>query len=376
MVAVQIPERYPFDGSDASDEFEWRRMARLWATSGVVRDELAELAAAPVATQRKIQIAPGQAWVDGHFGQSVNTIVLDVPANATADARKDIVVVRVRRGSGSRGMELDYRTGSSASYPAPTETEPVWETVLYQVLVPAGFSQLSSADILDVRPYTSPEVDGGSGGGGGGGLSSVTAYGSQYTEDQLLNRDPSFEGVNIASFWQAITNCGLQYETSVAHSGSRSARMRAAAAGDMIAGVRVGTAGVPVTAGSTYRGTLWVRAQSSTRQVRARFNWYDAAGVFLSISNGPLSVDSAVAWSQYLVEAIAPASAAFVSLTAMVTAAAVNEDHYVDDFTLRQKLVPRSSIDFEAYIVDDPANDRVLVSGDVGSDLALFHYCR
>lgn len=373
-MAAPAPTRYPFDDSDIGGEEHWRLIARNWATSGVVRDRFSELAASPVSAQRQVSIAAGEVVIDGHFGYWPAASVLDVAPNNTGNTRKDLVVVRVRRGSANRGIELDVKTGS-ASFPTLTQTSVVWEEALFELAVPNAFAQLSSGDITDVRPYTSPDPTGGP--GSGVGLASVTQSGSAYTADKMVNRDGGVEFSTISTWWTAVTNAAVAAQTTVVYAGTQSGRMRAAANGMMVAGTLTGTSGIPVTAGSTYRGRVQVRAFSTVRQVRARLTWYDAAGVELSASNGTVSADSNSAWSTYSVEAVAPAGAAFVALQIRIDDAAINEDHFFDAAMLEQKLVPRSKLDFvDATLIDDPTNDAVRVYPSVGSEFALFTHFR
>jgi hypothetical protein len=104
---------WPTDGADGSvsSEARWRKMARMWAPSGVkaVGDLAPTLVAGPT-----INVAIGQCWVDGHFGE------LTAPASIPASSAGLLVV---RFTPADNHCELLYRDAVST----PTQTDPTWE---------------------------------------------------------------------------------------------------------------------------------------------------------------------------------------------------------------------------------------------------------
>lgn len=104
---------WPTDGGDGSvsSEARWRKMARIWANTGIRQggDLAPTLVAGPT-----INVAAGQCWVDGHFCELATAA--SVPASATG-----LLVVRFT--PADNHAELLYRDGVSV----PTQTDATFE---------------------------------------------------------------------------------------------------------------------------------------------------------------------------------------------------------------------------------------------------------
>jgi hypothetical protein len=121
---------WPTDGADGSvsSEARWRKMARVWAPSGVVKsgDLAPTLVAGPV-----INVAIGQAWIDGHLAELIAPAA--VPASATG-----LLVVRFT--PADNHAELLYRDGATV----PTLTDATYELQI---------ARMTAGAITDVRPF-------------------------------------------------------------------------------------------------------------------------------------------------------------------------------------------------------------------------------
>lgn len=85
------------------------------------------------------------------------------------------------------------------------------------------------------------------------------------------------------------------------------------------------------TPGSTWTGSVFVRAATTSQQVQAGLTWYDAAGRELATERvaGPAVSDSTATWTMLPVAGRAPATAASVVLQVRWTATAAGERHDV-----------------------------------------------
>jgi hypothetical protein len=131
MVAMNV---WPTDAADGSvsSEARWRKMARLWAASGVADKIGAEMA--PTLAFPNLTIKNGAAWVDGTYCELLGDQVLAVTANG-------LVVVRFDPAANT--AELLYRDGVSVPAQNPAGT---WELPIAQMIGSA---------LRDLRLYAS-----------------------------------------------------------------------------------------------------------------------------------------------------------------------------------------------------------------------------
>ena len=129
---------WPTDGVDGivSSEARWRKMARVWATSGV-----ALASADPVTTSQlaplllagpAIRVQAGAAWVDGHYAELATVQTVAATANG-------LLVLRFT--SADNRCELLYRDAVST----PTQTVATWELPL---------ARMAAGVMTDLRVYT------------------------------------------------------------------------------------------------------------------------------------------------------------------------------------------------------------------------------
>ena len=100
---------WPTDGAEGSvsSEARWRKMARLWAPSGVVTGLV------PTLGSGVINVTAGSAWVDGHYCE------LTSPASETNSAN-GLLVVRFTPASTTCS---NWSTGTECPLP-PKPTPP------------------------------------------------------------------------------------------------------------------------------------------------------------------------------------------------------------------------------------------------------------
>lgn len=99
-------------------------------------------------------------------------------------------------------------------------------------------------------------------------------------------------------------------------------------------------AGVPVVAGTTYSAAISLRALATLRSPSMMIRWYNAAGADLSDSTVVVP-EVAGQWARGTLSAVAPVNAAFASVGAVLTSAAVGEMHLADRLSLVSGAVPR-----------------------------------
>lgn len=155
---------FPFDsGAGASvTESEWRKMASLWLSDGVIRGDLDGLAVSQRATSANasVDVATGRAWVDGHFYESDAVENLTIDANSSGNARIDRIVVKADLSANT--IALAVVKGTAAATPTPpalTQSASVWEIPLARVAVADSFTSIADADITDERQYAAGKQD-------------------------------------------------------------------------------------------------------------------------------------------------------------------------------------------------------------------------
>jgi hypothetical protein len=141
-----------------------------------------------------------------------------------------------------------------------------------------------------------------------------------------LIANPSDE---IAVGMSAESGTSVARSTAQAYVGGASTALTCTTAGTVAATCGYGIAGQPVSPGTTYTASLYVRAATTGRSVTLGIDWYNAAGTYLSSATGSAVTDSTT-WGRRTVTGASPASAAFATVKVYVGAAAVSEVHYVD----------------------------------------------
>jgi hypothetical protein len=118
MVAMNV---WPTDASDGSvtSEARWRKMARHWTATGVLKGVGQEMA--PTLAYPNLTVKDGACWVDGHFCELLGTQVLTVTANGLAVVRFD---------PAANTADLLYRDAVSVPAQSPTGT---WELPIAKI---------------------------------------------------------------------------------------------------------------------------------------------------------------------------------------------------------------------------------------------------
>jgi len=143
-------EFFPFD-DQASYEDQWRAMAQTWRTSGIlVQGGIMDLSGGDCAvepgTGLEIKIAPGHAWIKGHYFKHTDDYVyLPITPNSSGSNRSDLVVLRADFTNNTIGYEILEGTTT------PVQTTTIWDLPLAAVRVANGASAIASSDITDLR---------------------------------------------------------------------------------------------------------------------------------------------------------------------------------------------------------------------------------
>jgi hypothetical protein len=148
---------YPFDAGSGGVvlEAQWRAMAKRWADTGVILGGLNQLLVDQhTPAQMGVDVATGQAWIEGIYYQSDAVEALLVGANATGNPRIDTVVVGVDFLNNTSTVYV--LVGTAAADPSPptlTQTTSLWEYPLADVYVAAGAVSILTANISDRREF-------------------------------------------------------------------------------------------------------------------------------------------------------------------------------------------------------------------------------
>lgn len=122
---------WPTDAGDGSvsTEERWRKMAQLWAPSGVVDGYLDRLD--PDLSGSTVTVGAGGAWIDGHYAEQLTSSSVSVTSNG-------LVVIRFT--PADNVFELLYRDGATT----PTQTDATWELPI---------AQMSGGAMTDLREF-------------------------------------------------------------------------------------------------------------------------------------------------------------------------------------------------------------------------------
>lgn len=158
---------YPY-ADDAVPEPEWLRMARLFRESGVIEGVDGQLQVSAVAGAMQVEVAAGQAWLDGFYYRSSAVETLNLATADNTDPRIDRVVVRSDRTA--REATLQVLTGTPAAAPTPPpitqdhDGADVYDLLLATLTVGASATDVDGG-VADDRRYSQVA----------GGVSFVTA---------------------------------------------------------------------------------------------------------------------------------------------------------------------------------------------------------
>jgi hypothetical protein len=163
---------FPFDAGPGAEsaENQWGEMFVWMRTTGVLTESLTldpsagDLAVSPGSlTDLVIQIAVGQAWVQGFmFQHEEDYAYYDIEENSSGDPRIDLVVVELDVDNNI--IEEKVVTGTpdpSPVPPTPIQNDTIWQMPLAEIAVADGATTITSMDITDVR-VRSVQGDGGS----------------------------------------------------------------------------------------------------------------------------------------------------------------------------------------------------------------------
>lgn len=131
--------------------------------------------------------------------------------------------------------------------------------------------------------------------------------------------------------WTGTDSPGMTFAVSSAqsYSGTKSYECTSAAAG-VLDRYGLHMEGSAATPGTTYTGSVYVRAASTTASAYVTLIFWNSGGGFISATGGAVSADSSTAWGRRTVTATAPAGTAFVTLGIIWFVAAAGEVHYFD----------------------------------------------
>lgn len=130
-----------------------------------------------------------------------------------------------------------------------------------------------------------------------------------------------------AGSWDGVTNCSVASSTAqLEASTTQSLAITATAEGAFLATTNDGD--YPVSPGSTYVGSVGMRAASTTESLSAVLRWKSATGTVLSTTTGTAASDTSSGWTTLSVSGTAPTNAATVEIGVSGTAAAADEVHY------------------------------------------------
>lgn len=136
-------------------------------------------------------------------------------------------------------------------------------------------------------------------------------------------RNPSIEV--DASEWDA-ENSSLARSTAFARFGAASLSVSVTAAGN--AGAR--TPRIPVTPGTAYTFSFYIRPDAAARSVQAQIQWWNAAATAASLVSGLTVTEVVGGFVRAHVTAVAPADSLFARPRVFIASAAAAEIHYVD----------------------------------------------
>lgn len=217
---------------------------------------------------------------------------------------------------------------------APSSTTPAWEDVTTYVQHEAGIGieRGRSEELSDVQPsqckillensdgrFTPAKTDG--------------AYYPNVKKGRriraLATTFPNTSFETDTTGWSG-TQATLARVTTPVRSGSGALQLTATAASPYSADTPTGTSGQPVVAGAAYVLCGWFRTAVTSRSCSMRVDWYTDAGALISGESTATVASSTSAYTAAEARVVAPATAAYAAIRAIIGNGAIGELHYVD----------------------------------------------
>lgn len=101
-----------------------------------------------------VAVAPGRAWINGHYYYNDTELELDIATAPVTNSRIDRVVLRLDTSTATRSIVAAVKTGSAAATPTPPELTregDIYEICLANIIVNNGISAMTSGEIIDTR---------------------------------------------------------------------------------------------------------------------------------------------------------------------------------------------------------------------------------
>lgn len=173
-----------------------------------------------------------------------------------------------------------------------------------------------------------------------------------------LASNPNFE-VNTTG-WTGSGNTTLARSTAQFERGTASASLTAIANGNVSITGPSGTLGSPVTPGLAYTLSFYMRP-ASISGFTSQIDWYTSAGTFISTSSTSTGPISAGVWTRVSTNGqIAPATAAYATLTATITSVAISSVNYIDSIQFEQASSPSTYTDYGQLTIYDHEMPRAI----------------
>lgn len=148
-----------FDNTEVLTE-DFARFAAGILTNGVIADVETSLLVTAPTSGMKVNVAPGYAWINGHFGKNEESTEVDVTMADSTYPRRDRVIVRLD--FNEKTVSLTTITGEAAANPQPPElvrTGTIYDLGLALLTIPAGTLNITDEMVYDTR--RDPTVCGG-----------------------------------------------------------------------------------------------------------------------------------------------------------------------------------------------------------------------
>lgn len=139
-----------FDNTTVESE-DFATFVRGILTNGVTGDN-EDVLKVTAAGGMKVNVAPGYAWINGHFGRIDTPETLTVYTADGSMPRIDRIVARLDLSIPS--IRVDVKKGTAAESPVappPVRNGTIYDLILADITVPAGATSITTANIKDTR---------------------------------------------------------------------------------------------------------------------------------------------------------------------------------------------------------------------------------